>query len=1037
MLRKLLTLTAVVVCALVMTSAAFAQGTITGTITDAQTGETIPGANVFIPELGQGASTDAEGQYTINNVPAGTYNMRITFVGYKTINRSVDVDAGEETVLNITLEADVFGLDEVVVTGVGVGTQTKKLGFTVSKVNEEELTTVPASDVGSAIQAKVPGISVVKASGDPSAAATIRLRGTTSFGNNQDPLIIVDGIITDGSLSDINMQNVKSIEIVKGAAAASLYGSLAGNGVIQIITKRGAGATGKPQVTLRTEYGFSEIAKDYPIATTHPWDDEGANAPVLSDDGQAIIEWPGFGTFDADRVWDNEYAVTHDNLDAVFDGQPYNSNFISLGNSAESFNYYASFENLTQNGVVKNLPDYNRNSIKFNADYNYNKFDLKFSGSYINAQYPDITEQGQGSNFFYSVLTTPPFLNFLEKNPNGTYSNNPRGYDVVGSNFQNPLYVAEQFKDNFDRDRYIMGFHANYDLTENISIDARQSFDKRSTIQETFAPVGYQTPTPNNQLNNGYEARETFDNSTSVTELWATGRFDIEDFNIRVIAKYLYEDRDYENYDFSGFNYSVSGIRSFGAVDQSTYSIGSEFIEERAENLILDSQIDYDDKLILGAMVRRDGSSSFGADERYAIYYRGSLAYRLTEDVDLGSIDELKLRASHGIAGQRPPFEAQYETYSAGTTVLVPNILGNSEIKPSVVAETEFGVDATFLNRLNTSITYALTNVTNAYILAPLTGVNAFSAQWQNVGEIENKTFEASLQGNLIQQEDFQAGFNISFSTNEQKVTDLGGVPAFTRGLGEGAAIDLFRYEEGVSIGAMYGNQLISSVDQLTVNEDGFVVNAGGGTLTPDDFSVNDLGHVIITDDAGTEAERPMYLVDELGDARVVQIGDTQPDFQVGFSGNINYKNIGLFMVWDWSQGGEVYNYSKQLLYFNFRHQDLETLTRDGFDPQYALASDGLYNASNGSSYFVEDASYLKLRELSLSYTLTGDKLGSIGNYLRDIQFSVVGRNLFTFTDYTGYDPEVALRSNATNFRIDEYAYPNFRTYSGSVRVRF
>jgi TonB-linked SusC/RagA family outer membrane protein len=1022
----------------VLLTASFAlaqSGSITGVVTDATTENTLPGVNVILSGTQIGASTNAQGEYTLTNVPAGTYTLIVSSIGYAKYSNPIEVSANEETVQNIELRQDILGLDEIVVTGVGSGTSTKKLGFTVSKVDEQELTTVPASDVGSALQAKVPGISVVKASGDPAAPATIRLRGTTSLGDNQDPLIIVDGIITDGSLADINMQNVKSIEIVKGAAGASLYGSLAGNGVIQIITKRGEGTNGTPQVTVRTEYGASQVANEYPVANTHPWKDEGEDAPVLSDDGNAIIEWPGYGTFDDDRVFDNEYAVNNDNLDAVFDGQPYNSNFISLANSAEAFNYYASYENLTQNGVVKNLPDYNRNTVKFNADYRYEGFDLKFSGSYINAQYPDISEQGQGSNFFYSVLTTPPFLNFREKNPNGTFTNVPRGYDVVGSNFQNPLYVAEQFQDNFNRERYIMGFHANYDFSDNISVDARQSFDKHSTIQETFAPVGYQTPTPSTALNNGFEARETFDNSTAVTELWATGNFDLDDLNIRIITKYLYEDRDYERYDFSGFNYSVSGIRSFGAVDQSTFDIGSTFITEKAENLILDTQFDYDDKLILGAMVRRDGSSNFGEDERYAIYYRGSLAYRLTEDLDLNGVQELKLRASYGIAGQRPPFSAQYETYSAGTTVLLPNILGNTEIKPSVVAETEVGIDATFLNKFNTSLTYALTNVTNDYLLAPLSGDNPFSAQWQNVGEIENKTFEASLQGNLVQKRDLQAGFNLSFSTNDQKVTDLGGVPAFTRSAG--GAIDLFRFEEGVSIGAMYGNRLISSVNQLTVNDDGFVVNAGDGTLTREDFSVNDLGHVIITDNAGTQAERPAYLVDELGDPRVVQIGDTQPDFQMGLSGNINFKNIGLFMVWDWSEGGQVYNYSKQLLYFNFRHQDLETLTRDGFDPQYALASDGLYNAANALSYFVEDASYIKLRELSLSYTLTNNNLGSIGSYLRDVKFSIVGRNLFTFTDYTGYDPEVALRTNSTNFRIDEYAYPNFRTFSGSVQVRF
>ena len=1029
MLRRILS-TAVV--ALIMTTLAHGQsGSITGVISDATSGEAMPGVTVQLVELNRGAATDIDGIYTISNVPSGTYTLRASFVGFKANTMQVTIGSGETT-QNLQLQQDILGLEEVVVTGVGTGTSTTKLGFSVAKVGEQELNTVPAGDVGSAIQAKVPGVTVVKASGDPSQAGTIRLRGSTSLSDDQEPLIIIDGIITDGSLADINMQDVESIEIVKGAAAASLYGSLAGNGVIQIITKRGSKSIDRPQVTYRTEYGFSTLGNEYPIATTHPWIED----YTLTSDGAAVASWPNFNTYDTDRVWDNEYPVYNDNLDAVFDGQPYNSNFINVANSSETFNYYASFENMNQGGVIKNLPDYNRNSVRLNADYTYDdRFRIGFSGNYVSTEYPDITEQGQGSNFFYSVLTAPQIINFNEKNTNGTFSNNPRGYDIVGSNFQNPLYVAEQFQDNFSRDRYIMGFTVNYEINDNFTVDGRQSFDKRFTLQETFAPRGYQTPTPSNAFNNGFEGRETFENSTSITELWATGRFQVEDLNIRVIAKYLYENREYENYDFSGFNYSVAGIRNFGAVSSDTYSIDSEFITERAENIIVDTEFDYQDKLILGGMVRRDGSSSFGSDERYSIYYRGSLAYRLTEDIDINNIQELKLRASYGISGLRPPFEAQYETYSAGATVLLPNVLGNTEIKPSVVAETEFGVDVAFLDKFNMSVNYSLTNTTNDYLLAPLGGDNPFSDQWQNVGEIENRTFETALQGNLVQTRDLQAGFNLSFSKTLQKVTDLGGVPAFTRAAG--GAINLFRFEEGVSYGAMYGNKLISSVDELSVDENGFVLNDGSGTLTPGDFSVNSLGHVVVTANAGTQAERPMYLVDDIGDPQIVQIGDTQPDFQVGLSGNLNWKNLGLFMVWDWSQGGEVYNYSKQLLYFNFRHADLEDYTRAGFDPDYALASDGLYNASNALSHFVEDATYLKLREVSLSYTLTNNNLGKLGEYLRDVQFSVVGRNLLTLTNYTGYDPEVALRTNSTNFRIDEYSYPNFRTFSGSVRLRF
>jgi TonB-linked SusC/RagA family outer membrane protein len=1032
MFKKLLSVT---FCSLLLSAAVFAQsGSVSGVVTDGTTGDPLPAVTVQLVEIKLANATNVDGEYTIANVPAGTYTLRATFVGFRKFETQVTVGSGD-VVQDIVLVEDVLGLEEVVVTGVGAGTETTKLGFSVSKVNDEALSEVPAADVGSAIRAKVPGITVVKASGDPSAGATIRLRSSTSLSNNQSPLIIVDGVITDGSLADINMQDVESIEVVKGAAGASLYGSLAGNGVIQIITKRASKSVDKPEVTVRSEYGVSSLAKEYPLATTHPWDMTG----VVVTDGY-ITDWPNFENSNfGDGVFDNEFPVTFNNTEAIFTGQAFNSNYVSVANASGNFNYFASFEGLVQNGVIQNLDSYKRNSVRFNADYFYNeKFKLNFSGSYINADYPRISEQGQGSNFFYSALTAAPFINFEQTGANGQpLNNNLTGYDIAGSNFQNPLYVAKFRENNEERDRYIMGITLNYQVNDWLAVDARQSFDKSYTLRTLSTPVGYQTPTPSQSLNNGSEGRTVINNTTSISEAWATGRFSTDEINLRVIAKYLYEDREYESYGLSGDTYSVAGIRNFNALDQTSFSISNYFSEDRAENYILDAEMDYLDKLIISGMVRRDGSSLFGEDERYQIYYRGSLAYRLTEDIEIDNVQELKVRASYGISGQRPPFSAQYETYSAGSTVLLPNILGNSEIKPSVVAETELGVDVSFLDKFNFTANYAVSTTSNDYILAPLTSDNPFSAQWQNVGEIEGKTLEFALQGVLLNTRDMQGGFNLSFATVDQKVTDLGDVPAFTRSAG--GAIDLFRFEEGVSYGAMYGNKLISSVSQLTTDTNGFVLNAGGGTLTPADFSVNSLGHVVITSDAGTDAERPMYLVDENGDEEIVQIGDTNPDFNVGITGNFSYKNLGLFMVWDWSQGGEVYNYTKQLLIFNYRHKELETLTRDGYKLPYITSSDGLYNASDALSYYVEDASYLKLREVSLSYTFDNDMLSGIGigNAIKDIKLSVVGRNLLTFTDYSGYDPEVALRSNATNFRLDEYSYPNFRTFTGSIQVRF
>lgn len=1029
MLRKLLCL---IFFSVVFAGSSLAQGSISGTITDARTGETLPGVNVLITELERGSATNVDGEFTIQDVPPGTYNLRATFVGYTPYTTQVEVGSSEVN-LNINLEQDVTGLEEVVVTGVGQGTETKKLGFSVSKVGSDDLSEVPSPNVGSALYGKTSGISITSASGDPASSPSIRLRGSTSINGDQEPLVIVDGVITNGGLQDINMQDVESMEVVKGAAAASLYGSLAGNGVIQIITKKAGENVDKPSVTFRTEYGVSEIAKDYPLATTHPW----VNDATLTSDGNYIDSWPGYGSFDSDRTWDNEFPVSYNNVDAIFTGKAYNTNYIQIGGNSEAFNYSASYEGLTQGGVVEPLENYERNSIRFNAEYSESEdFSLSLSSNYSSSQFPYFNEQGQGSNYFYSALTAPPYVSLLEKNANGEFSNNPTGYGIASSNWQNPLYVAENRLRMNDRDRIIAGLNASYNVTDWLTVNARQSMDRRLQQQNDHTPVGYQTPTPSNFFNNGYEYIQDIDQSTYITEVWAQFEQQInEDINLDGTLKYLYENRNYSSNWTQGYDYSVSGVRDIGATNPDNFSAGSELEEERVENYIANVDLDYQDKIIIGAMVRRDGSSLFGSEERWQTYYRGSLAYRLTEDIDINNLDELKLRASYGISGQRPPFEAQYETYTPTGTGLTPSTLGNNEIKPSVVAETEFGLDATFLERFNFTANYALTNVTNDYLLVPLSGTSQFANQWQNVGEIENKSLEFTLGGQVLSTKDLTWNIDASFTSVDQKVTDLGGAPAFTRGTGLDAAIDLFRFEEGVSYGAMYGEKLVTSLDQLTVDDNGNVLNISGG-YSVEDFTVNQLGHVVLEQNQGTEDERPMYVVDETGSPVVTQIGDTQADFQVGFTSNFKYKGLGLFMVWDWSQGGEVYNYTRQLMYNRYLHQDLEDYTRSGLDPQYAVASDGLYNGSEAVSHFVEDASFIKLREASISYTLSNEMLGFIGNHIKSIKIAAVGRNLLTFTEYTGYDPEVALRTNASNFRIDEYAYPNFRTYSGSIQIR-
>lgn len=1052
---------------LLIPSLAFAQNAeISGTITD-DDGAPLPGAQVLIPQFTIGATAGLDGTYSFEVPAARVQGQEVLvvarFVGFRNAERTITLSPGTQ-VLDFAMRTDLLGLDEVVVTGVASGTPQRKLGFSVGRVDAEDLQEVPATDPVSALRGKVAGVTIVQGSGDPSSSADIRLRGTTSIAGSSSPLIIVDGIITAGSIRDINMEDVESIEVVKGAAAASLYGSLAGNGVIQIRTRRGADRRGEPEVRFRSEVGVSSIADSYPAASRHPFvldtlrllvngaeqtliNPTDAELDALPSDTR-VLAWNGRqqSIIDPDGLFDNRFPVTNDNVDAIFTGQAFSTNYVSVGTRTDQFSFLTSFERFNQGGVIAPVDDYNRNTFRLNADYTpSNKFEVQFSGSYIGVDAPNITEQGQGDNFFYSALVAEPFISLTERDADsGDFSNNPTGYTVQGSNFQNPLYVAEQRETQFERTRLIGGLTATYRLTDWLSFSARQSLDRSFVESSTFFPVGYVTPTPSS-TNDGSDARFRSEQVTAISEAWAQTNKTFGKFNSSITAKYLYEDRSFESLNASGQEPSAVGVRNLGATNSETFVIGSFFQEERAENFFVNADLDYDDKYIVSGLVRRDGSSSFGADERWQTYYRLSGAYRVTEDFALPNVDELKLRASYGTSGQRPPFAAQYETYSVGASGIFPGVLGNRNLKPSEVQELEVGFNLGLLSRIALEVNYAMTQTKDDYLNVPLAAAAGFTSQFQNVGEIESSAFEVGLSNYLIQRKDLSLDFNLTFSQVQQRVTDLGGRPAFTiQGAG---ALPLFRVEEGVDFGAIYGSQLLTSLDDLTLM-DGEVLNAaaagfdadvnGDGAVTREDFEINGQGYVVPLGSRGTRNEQPVYLTDENGERAIVQIGNTQPDFQMGFTSNFKVGGFGFFALLDWVQGADVYNYTKQLLMFNDRHQEQVDLAAEGYDYRYTNGSSNIYNAANASSYFVEDASFLKLREFAVSYSLSSGFMNNVlGNRIKGAKLSLIGRNLLTFTDYSGWDPEVALQNNSTNFRLDEFAYPNFRTYTAAIDLRF
>lgn len=1004
---------------------------ISGTVSD-EAGMPLPGVNIVVKGTTNGTQTDFDGNYTINAKVGDV--LSYTYLGLKTTEKTI----GNSSTIDVTMLEDAAVLDEVVVTGVARGTSVKKLGFSLAKVNEESLQKVPATDAANALRGKIAGVRVVAASGDPSNGASIRLRGSTSISGSQSPLIIVDGIITSGSIKDIPVEDIESMEVIKGAAAASLYGSLAGNGVIQIITKKGRG---RMNVSLKSEYGFSEIANSYPTTDVHgylndpngvvfgDWDND-PSTPDTSNFGFDLSS--GNRVLDPDGLFDNPYlSTTHDNVENIFTNQPFITNTLSLNGSTKETRYYLSAQYNELGGVIEPVDPFVRKTFRGNfAVSPTDKLDIKFNGSLTDSKGVNITQQGQGANIFYSALLAEPFIDLREKDANGDYSNSPSGYLVQGSNFQNPLYVEEQKTNIFKRQRTLLGADLNYKFNDKFSISATQSFDQTATEFYRFYPKGFITPTPSSALNNGNLLREERVRNTLVSSIQANYNEQFGDLNFGASAKYLFENRNFRRLRAGGFGFIAEGVTDISNIPLENRNQFSYFQKEIAKNYFLNLDFDYQDKLILNLLGRRDESSYFGADERVRYYGRAALAYRLTQDFDIKGIQELKLRAAYGTSGQRPPvFNAQYETFTVGTTSIVPGTLGNKDLKASVSAELEVGLNLDFLDRFSLELNYSDTKTTDAHIQVPLSGVAGFANQWQNIGEIQSKYFEVSLSGNLMKKEDFDWNFNLNFDKGNQKITSLNGVPAFTRG-GLGA-VDIFRVEEGLPYGTMYGNVLATSLDDLVVDGSGIVLNGGlGGTIS--EYSINDQGHVVKTADIGTANENPALLFDETTNTnKVKSIGNTNPDFNVGFSTSFKYKNLGLYILTDWQQGGDIYNYTKQLLYFNERHEDLKKLASAGKHYNYAQ---NVYNKSNPIDYFVEDGTFVKIREISLDYTLNGDQ---IGNIFDSIRFAAIGRNLFTFTNYTGFDPEVAINTNPTNFRLDEFAYPNFRSYSFSVELKF
>ncbi|MEA3458692.1 MAG: TonB-dependent receptor, partial [Candidatus Thermoplasmatota archaeon] len=452
------------------------------------------------------------------------------------------------------------------------------------------------------------------------------------------------------------------------------------------------------------------------------------------------------------------------------------------------------------------------------------------------------------------------------------------------------------------------------------------------------------------------------------------------------------------------------------------------------ENFFGIFQFDYDGKYLADVMYRYDGSSLFGENERWQPYYRVSAAYRLTEDITIPGIQEFKLRAAYGTSGQRPGFSAQYETYNFVAGFPQQYTMGNKDLKPSRSTEIETGFNIEFLNRFNFEFIYSNTNTDDQIMLAILPAYYGFVKQWQNAGALESNVFEATLGAKIMKTKDFSWSATLLFDRIRQTVTELD-IPPFQTGPVGQDADQVFYIREGETFGIIYGSEFLTDLDDLVPQlEDGDDIS---------NYEINSDGYVVPYGSQGTIHEKPIKLLDENGNPAKAVIGNTNSDFHMGLSTILQYKGFSVYALLDWKNGGDVYNRTKQWLYRDLRHGDIDQFDKDPNQKKTVNYYSTLYDVNDVNSHFVEDASYLKLRELSLYYTFNKENLSNFcWGAFESIKLGFIGRNLLTFTGYSGYDPEVgqinnSIFGNAQFFSFDAYGYPNYRTYSGSLTIVF
>ena len=1047
---RLIATALVLVASFVVAAGAQAQVVVTGRVTDAQ-GNPIPGANVVFPSLGVGVgtNTNTDGNFTVT-LANGRVGQSVVItarrIGFSPLPRTITVASGSQT-QNFTLTQDVRSLDDVVVTGVSEATSAKNLTISVGKVGAAQLKDVPAVSPATALAGKVAGVRVSFTQGQPGSSPAIRVRTSTSLGvgaggfvNRTDgPLVLVDGVISKNGLADLNGNDIESIEVLKGAASANTYGSDAANGVISVTTKRGKDAPeGKVSFLTRNEFGTSSVEHYVPLLEHNPY--------VLNPDGTFALTSAGQRIIKADRYIDNPFpaGTYRDQLKTnLRDGQTV-TNYAQIATRRGNTNFSTSFSRDTDRGILPLLEGFKRQNLRLNLDQGLGeKADMSANFTYglsTSDQTPN-SRAGSGSTFF-TLLQAPPDVDLTYPNGPGTTKYSPvlPAAATNGSARGNPLYDLANRAYNDRRQRLIGSFSARYRPFSWLTVDGSYGTDRLDQRVSNFYDRGLLAGNTDVETpGTGSLAINTVNTVASNSQANATANFTLGKLHSTTRGTYLYEEERNNAFGIGFSKLVVGSVPDVQAADPTALTAsgdgtgnGSAIQQIRTLNGFITQNFNYGDRYLVQLLGRRDGSSLFGSSNRWKNFYGVSGAWRITQDFHIPGFQELKIRAARGTAGLRPGFEYQYETYSVTSGAIFKNTTGNKELKPAVQTENEVGINASFLDRFDLEYVKSDRHTDGAFLLVPLSVGQAggFLGQWQNAARVGGRTFEGSLNTRVIERPSFSYNFTLTAEKASQKIDFLNRAPFRVGSTSQNQ--NIFFYKSGEALGVIYGQRWARSIAELADNP----ANAGKDLNSL--YEINDEGFVVAKGTRGLAGERAIAYIDKTG-SNNVKIGDVNPDYSFGLANTFRAGGFTLYGLLDGTRGGNIYNFTKQWMFQDMRHAALD---QTGKAQENKKALDyyqiGFYNNLEPNSYFVEDGSYVKLREVSLSYSFPQSVLNSMRllGQGHSLKAAVIGRNLKTWTNYSGFDPESSSNGDF-NFRIDGFRYPSFRQLTGQIEIGF